>query len=95
MRTITNPVTVTVITYQDELIDGQWLNVKLLSDRLKHMEMSKGMGYKELRSKFYNSIHAEKYNITNTSYGFDCIDIINPMQEKASLELSFVVKERE
>lgn len=88
MRLISNVCEVTIEIKKDELIENKWLNFKLLSQKLSDMEKNQNLAYKQLRSKLYNSIKSNKYN-TETKYGFECIDVNNPMKATASLKLDF------
>lgn len=88
MKTISNVCEVTVEVDKKELIEGKWLNFKLLSQKLCDMEKSQNMDYKQLRSKLYNSINSGKYN-TAEKYGLSCIDVDNPMKATASLKVNF------
>jgi hypothetical protein len=95
MRTIANTEKVTLKVTDNELIEGKWLNYELLSRKLGEQEKERGMGYKSLRNKLYNSINCNKYNM-RTIAGLQCIDVDEPMQDsvtgakvRASLELEF------
>lgn len=90
MRTITNTEKITLKVTEDELIEGKWLNYSLLSKKLQEIEEKENMKYKSLRSKLYNSINCNKYNLRIVA-GLQCIDVDNPMKSSltASLELYF------
>lgn len=95
MRTIANTEKVTLKVTDNELIEGKWLNYELLSRKLGEQEKERGMGYKSLRNKLYNSINCKKYNMCTVA-GLQCIDVTNPMADNqlgmkvsASLELEF------
>lgn len=88
MRTIANTEKVTLKVTEDELIGGKWLNYTLLSKKLQEIEVKENMKYKSLRNKLYNSINCNKYNMGEIA-GLVCIDVKNPMKNKASLELVF------
>lgn len=90
MRTIANTEKVTLKVTDSELIKKKWLNYELLSKKLGEKEKEKGMGYKSLRNKLYNSINCNKYNM-QTIAGLQCIDVDTPMKEgvSASLVLEF------
>jgi hypothetical protein len=59
---------------------------------LKELEDKDNMKFKLLRNKFYNSSFGKKYNFKEIC-GLKCIDVIEPMAGKASLELTFEVEE--
>lgn len=90
MRTIASTEKITLKVTDSELINGKWLNYELLSRKLGEKEKEKGMGYKCLRNKLYNSINCNKYNMQVVA-GLQCIDVDNPMRDNvtASLELEF------
>lgn len=88
MKTIASVCTIKVSVSKDELIEGKWLNFRLLSQKLGKMENDQNMAYKQLRNKFYNSMNGNKYNMTE-KVGLKCIDIDNPMKATASLALTF------
>lgn len=88
MKTITNTDTVTIKVSKEDLLEGKWLHFQLLSKKLGELENQKKLPYKTLRNKFYNSRACNKYNMQNIA-GLPCIDVKNPMKDKASLELVF------
>ena len=88
MKTVASVCTIKVSVSKDELIEGKWLNFRLLSQKLGKMENDQNMAYKQLRNKFYNSMNGNKYNMTE-KVGLKCIDIDNPMKATASLALVF------
>lgn len=88
MRTIKDISEVVVSVKDSDLLDGKWLNVQLLSEKLRQKEEAEGLGYKRLRNKMYNSLGAGKYN-TMHKIGLDFIDVDNPMKNTASLKLVF------
>ena len=81
---------ITVKVSREELINGKWLTFQLLSKKLAKIEEDKGMEYKKLRNKMYNSQACSKYN-SETVAGMKCIDVTNPMKGTASLTLTFEV----
>ena len=88
MKTITYTDTVTIKVVKEELLEGKWLHFQLLSKKLGDIEKQKKLPYKKLRNKFYNSRACNKYNMSEIA-GLVCIDVQNPMKDKASLELVF------
>lgn len=88
MKTVMSITNVTVKVSKNDLIEGKWLNLPLLSKKLGEIEKSENMVYKDLRNRFYNSNSGKKYN-TKEIAGFKCIDTENPMCGTASLTLSF------
>lgn len=88
MKTIQTVDTITLKVSESELIEGKWLNYQLLSRKLGEVEQTKGMAYKALRNKLYNSINCHKYNMKEIA-GLKCFDIDNPMCGMASLVLVF------
>jgi hypothetical protein len=90
MKTITNVDKVTISVSHSELIEGKWLYFNQLSKKLAEMEEKQDCKYKSLRNKLYNSRAGGKYN-TDVKFGLPCINVLDPMKGKASLELSFKV----
>lgn len=90
MKTVQSVETVKVKVSKNELLNDKWLSFQLLSKKLGEIEQDKGMAYKHLRNRFYNSRACNKYNM-ETIAGILYVDINNPMKEKASLELTFEV----
>lgn len=89
MRVINDPMEVTVTVRKEEVIDGHFLEVGLLSKKVRAIELENPSVYYGLRSRLYNSMHSRKYN-TSVIYGLSCIDMNKPMlNESASLVLSF------
>lgn len=88
MKTITYTDTVTIKVKKEELLEGKWLHFQLLSKKLGDIEKQNKLPYKKLRNKFYNSRACNKYNMGEIA-GLVCIDVKNPMKNKASLELVF------
>jgi hypothetical protein len=88
MKTITSTDTVTIKVSKSDLLEGKWLHFQLLSKKLGEIENQKKLPYKTLRNKFYNSRACNKYNMQDIA-GLPCIDVKNPMKDKASLELVF------
>lgn len=88
MKTVQTIDKVTLQVTDNELIEGKWINYQLLSKKLGDVEKSKGMAYKALRNKLYNSINCNKYNMKEIA-GLKCFDIENPIKGTASLVLSF------
>jgi hypothetical protein len=90
MRTIANTEHITIAVSNDELINEKWLNLNLLSKKLRDVEREKGLSYKKLCNKLYNSVSCDKYNMTVIA-GLKCIDVTNPMRAntKASIEFDF------
>ena len=88
MKTITITDTVTIMVSREDLLEGKWLHFQLLSKKLGEIEKQKKLPYKKLRNKFYNSRACNKYNMQDIA-GLPCIDVKNPMKDKASLELVF------
>ena len=88
MKTIKNAKAITIKTDEKELINGKWMCLKLLSEKVKDLEKSQSLEYKALRVNLYNSVACDKYNISTVS-GVRCIDTANPMKAPASLEITF------
>ena len=88
MKTITSTDKVTIKVERGELLEGKWLHFQLLSKKLGEIEKQKKLPYKKLRNKFYNSRACNKYNMSEIA-GLVCIDVKNPMKDRASLELIF------
>ena len=90
MKTVHNIDNITVKVSKEELINEKWLAFQLLSKKLAKIEEDKGMEYKKLRNKMYNSQACSKYN-SEIVAGMKCIDVTNPMKGTASLTLTFEV----
>lgn len=91
MKTVTNTENIKLKLKKEELINGQYLPFKLLSQKLLAIEESQNMQYKKLRNKMYNSQTCKKYNSVEIA-GITCIDTQNPMKGTASLALEFEVE---
>ena len=91
MRTVQNVETVNIKVSKNDLLNDKWLSCQLLSKKLGEIEQNKGMTYKNLRNRFYNSHACEKYNM-ETIAGILYIDTKKPMKGTASLQLSFEVE---
>lgn len=88
MKTIQSTETVTIKVSNNELFEDKWLNYQLLSKKVNDIEKERNIGYKSLRTKLYNSMSGNKYNISEIA-GLKCIDIDNPMRSTASLKIVF------
>lgn len=89
MKTIQSIEKIELKVLSNELLENKWISFQLVSKKLNEIETQKGMAYKHLRNRLYNSRTCNKYNMTQIA-GIDCIDIEKPMKATASLELSFV-----
>ena len=89
MKTIQSVEKIELKVLSNELLENKWISFQLVSKKLNEIETQKGMTYKHLRNRLYNSRTCNKYNMTQIA-GIDCIDIEKPMKATASLELSFV-----
>lgn len=92
MKTVQSVEAVTVKVVKSELLKDRWLSFQLLSKKLGDIEQEKGMAYKRLRNRLYNSKACGKYSV-ETIAGILYVDTKSPMKGKASLELSFEVTE--
>lgn len=88
MKTVQSIEVVTIQVDKAELLEGKWLNFQLLSKKLGDIEQKRGMEYKSLRNRFYNSRACKKYNMKDIA-GLPCINVEEPMNGKASLVLVF------
>lgn len=91
MKTVQSVEAVAIKVGKQELLKDKWLSFQLLSKKLGGIEQEKGMAYKRLRNRLYNSKACGKYNM-ETIAGMLYIDTSDPMKGKASLELSFEVE---
>ncbi len=91
MKTVQNVETVNIKVSKNDLLNDKWLSFQLLSKKLGEIEQNKGMAYKHLRNRFYNSRACGKYNM-ETIAGIVYIDTKQPMKGTASLQLSFEVE---
>lgn len=89
MRTVNLTEKIEIKVKPEDLLENHWLNFYLLSQKLGDIEKQTKREYKSLRNKFYNSCACKKYN-TKDIAGLVCIDVNNPMKDKASLELAFI-----
>jgi hypothetical protein len=90
MKTVMSTDHIKVTVSRKELIEGKWLYFNLLSKKLAETEERQNSKYKSLRNKMYNSKACGKYN-TETVAGLSCINVLEPMKGRASLELEFEV----
>jgi hypothetical protein len=90
MRTITNTESIKLTVDKGNLLEGKYLPLTVLSNKLREIEKGSNLGYKQLRNRMYNSKNCNKYNMKEIA-GITCIDVTNPMQGKASLDLTFEV----
>lgn len=90
MRTITNTESIKLTIDKGSLLEGKYLPLTVLSSKLREIEKGNNLGYKQLRNRMYNSKNCNKYNMKEIA-GITCIDVMNPMQGKASLDLTFEV----
>ena len=89
MKTVQSTETIHIKVLSSELLEGKWLNFQILSKKLGDIEVERGMDYKSLRNRFYNSRACNKYNM-ETIAGIVYIDTVNPMKvNTASLVLTF------
>lgn len=88
MKTVQNTEKITIKVTDNELLENRWISFQLLSKKLGEIESQKGMVYKHLRNRLYNSRSCGKYNM-NVIAGVEYIDTVTPMKATASLELSF------
>lgn len=76
---------------EDYLLNGRYLSLAAVSDRLRSMECADPKGNFGLRSMLYNSRKCGKYNV-ETVGGVSCIDSVEPMRTTdASLVLDLTV----
>lgn len=90
MRTITNTESIKLTIDKGSLLEGKYLPLTVLSNKLREIEKGNNLSYKQLRNRMYNSKNCNKYNMKEIA-GITCIDVMNPMQGKASLDLTFEV----
>lgn len=91
MRTVKDTEKVTLKVTKSMLLQDRWISVPVVSELLKKEEEAKGLAFKYLRMKFYNSLNSNKYN-TSTHIGLLFIDTENPVKATASLELEFIME---
>lgn len=92
MNVVKDVKQLTLKVSKSNLLEGRYLYVTKLTSMLKELEDKDNMKFKLLRNKFYNSSFGKKYNFKEIC-GLKCIDVIEPMTGKASLELTFEVEE--
>ena len=90
MRTVTQSDTIKIKVSKSELLEGEWIQYQLLTQKLRDIETEKGLSYKQLCNKFYNSRNCGKYNMKDI-VGLPCVNVKEPMTGKASLVLEFEV----
>ena len=93
MRVVKDTEEITLKVSKSMLLKNRWISVPVVCSLLKKEEESRNLGFKYLRMKFYNSLNSNKYN-TQTYIGLLFIDIENPVNAKASLQLKFEVEEQ-
>lgn len=92
MRTVVHSDTIRVKVSPSELMEGEWLYFRVLTNKLRAIEQKEGMAYKTLCNNFYNSKACGKYNVREIA-GLSCISVKSPMKGTASLVLEFEVTE--
>lgn len=92
MRNVSSTESVQIKIGKQDLLEGKYLPVIVLSSLLKKIEEEKGMSYKQLRNRMYNSRNCNKYNLKKIA-GLDCINVRKPMIATASLDIQFEVTE--
>lgn len=95
MKTIKSVEKITLQVCNKELLNGKYVSLMKVASKLRDYEKEKNLGYKSLRTKFYNSCMCNKYNIVEFAE-IRFLDVENPMKvDKASLILEFVHKDKE
>lgn len=90
MKVVRDTIKVKLKVKRSELFEGRYMYFKKVSALLRDKENSGNMQFKALRNRFYNSDLCQKYNVKEIC-GLKCIDTLEPMRSKASLELEFTV----
>ena len=88
MKTVQSTETIHIKVLSSELLEGNWLNFQILSKKLGDIEVERGMDYKSLRNRFYNSRACGKYDMRDIA-GLPFINVEEPMKGNASLILEF------
>ena len=92
MRTIREPIRIELILKKEDLYNDV-VSVTTVTEKIKELEQKENLLPNSLRSKFYNSLYAGKYNvveIANTKW----LSVTKPMlTENASAIISFTIKE--
>ena len=88
MKTVQSTETIHIKVLSSELLEGKWLNFQILSKKLGDIEVERGMDYKSLRNRFYNSRACGKYDMRDIA-GLPFINVEEPMKGNASLILEF------
>lgn len=88
MKTVQSTETIHIKVLSSELLEGKWLNFQILSKKLGDIEVERGMDYKSLRNRFYNSRACCKYDMRDIA-GLPFINVDEPMKGNASLILVF------
>lgn len=88
MRTVGDTIEVELEYTKEELIFDKYIPVLVVSDKLRDKEEKDKLGYKALRNRLYNSLSCKKFN-TETFASLKYIDVKNPMNSKASINLNF------
>ena len=88
MKTVQSTETIQIKVLSSELLEGKWLNFQILSKKLGDIEVERGMDYKSLRNRFYNSRACGKYDMRDIA-GLPFINVEEPMKGNASLILEF------
>lgn len=90
MKTVMSIENIELPVSSNELIEGKWLNLLLVSKKIAEVEIKNKVVGKSYRSRFHNSAKGGKYNL-ETKAGMSCINVESPMRtSSASLILSFV-----
>lgn len=95
MKTIKSVESITLKVCDRELLFGKYVSLLVVASKLRDYEETNNLGYKSLRTRFYNSCSCRKYNIEEFAE-IKFLDITNPMKaEKASLVLKFTKTDKE
>lgn len=91
MKTFKSVENITLKVTKNELVNGKWLNLALLSSKLQDLENEGKYPNRYLRTKLYNTTASGKLN-TEVVCGMKCVDVKNPMKVNASINFTFEVE---
>lgn len=95
MRVVKNTEKIVLKVSNTELLQDKYLSLTKLSSKVRDFEIKQNVGYKSFRTKLYNSITSDKYNISEIA-GIRFIDTEKPMKkDNASLFLEFQKEDKE
>ena len=88
MRTVTDVSDVTIRITNKDVLYEEWIPFELLSLKLSEQEKIDNVPNNDYRTRLYNSTRLDKF-VMKTFAGVKCVNIVEPMKAKASINLKF------